>query len=188
MKTEEKLNVMPLSNFKVSREILLLEPKLCRNLKYTLVHELNRTYLIKAYIPRVIEKICNSYGSSLKTALNLKRSSTPGIKKLPISVGSTNPLILIPTASHTKTYVRWVNYHAIISYEDGGYGYCKALLQNGRVYPLNLSLTSLRTQMSHAQQIDRYMQSLSNNELMKLFPKDDPFIGTKNVDELEDLF
>ncbi|WP_010286823.1 competence protein ComK [Kurthia massiliensis] len=177
-----KLKMMDLQHFTISRDLMLLEPRIWKGQRCTLVYERDRTYVVLASVKRVISRACASYGTSLQTSTLLSKEITKGTKKLPIGLGTKQPIILIPTSSPSNGHTQWVVYDAIQNYSPALYNECHIQFVNGDTFTLRLSYHSLRTQLSHAHAISKYFQALSVEQISHL--QSSLFFGEVSMDAL----
>lgn len=177
-----KIKLMDLQHFNVSNDLMLLEPRILKGQRCTLVHEQKRKYVVLASVKRVIARACALYGTSIPTSTALSREITKGNKKLPIGLGTENPIILIPTSSPSNGHTQWVVYDAIQNYSSAMYNECTVHFVNGESHLLGLSYHSLRTQLSHALAISKYFKNLSVEQLTDL--QASLFFGEVSMDAL----
>ncbi|MBM7700763.1 competence protein ComK [Kurthia huakuii] len=163
------LKIMELQHYTVSKELMLLEPRLLKGQRCTVVHERHRKYVVHASVKRVVSRVCALYGTSIQSSTILSKEITKGTKKLPIGLGTIQPLILIPTASPSNSHTQWVVFDAIQNYAPAIFNECSIQLANGETHTLNLSYHSLRTQISHAHAIDKYFRTLNFDQLNNMY-------------------
>lgn len=174
--------MMDLQHFSVSNDLMLLEPRIWKGQRCTLVHEQKRKYVVLASVKRVISRACALYGTSVTASTALSKEITKGTKKLPIGLGTKNPLILIPTSSPSNGHTQWVVYDAIQNYTPTLYNDCIVHFVNGESLTLGLSYHSLRTQLSHAHALSKYFHKLSVEQLCDL--QASLFFGEVSMDAL----
>ena len=163
------LKIMELQHYTVSKDLMLLEPRLWKGQRCTVVHERHRKYVVHASVKRVVSRACALYGTSIQSSTLLSKEITKGTKKLPIGLGAVQPMILIPTASPSNSHTQWVVFDAIQNYTPAIFNECDIQLSNGETHTLNLSYHRLRTQISHAHAIDKYFRTLNFEQLNSMY-------------------
>ena len=127
--------IVNLYDFCLTPNICMLKPIVLDGHNYSLILELEKTYVVPCTIIRLMNRICASLGTKLDATLeysngifknvHLKNSREENMIKLPIVLSLINQFyIFFPTASPKKkhnSWILWQNFrgHSIIGDHDG---------------------------------------------------------------------